>query len=137
MGKVTHFGILHDATPGNDYCNGQIAEESSHHPTTLCMIDCLHIEDIESMLKEKGFETPSRQIVALTICFVPNKLATPLRILFHLQTASSIRRHQRRRLLQAVHISIALGTSALKQDCEVVTVIDGNDIDRVVTQYKP
>ena len=55
MGKVTHFGILHDATPGNDYCNGQIAEiqPSSHG---ACMIDCLHIEDIESMLKEKGFE---------------------------------------------------------------------------------
>lgn len=53
-GKVTHFGVLHDAVPGNDYCNGQIAQPVA--PGGACMCDCLHIEDIEAMLKEKGLD---------------------------------------------------------------------------------
>lgn len=51
--KVEAFGVLHSATPGNDYCNGHIAVIQS---TTegACMCDCLHVEDIEVILEEKG-----------------------------------------------------------------------------------
>lgn len=53
-GKVTHFGVLHSATPGNDFCNGEIALIARH--PGACMCDCLHIEDVEAMLKEKGLD---------------------------------------------------------------------------------
>lgn len=54
-GKVVHFGVLHGATPGNDYCNGSIAPVATH-ASYACMVDCLHIEDIEAMLKERGLD---------------------------------------------------------------------------------
>lgn len=53
--KVVSVGILHDATPGNDYCNGSIA---STVPTVTgaCMCDCLHVDDLAEILKEKGLD---------------------------------------------------------------------------------
>lgn len=49
---VVGVGILHDAVPGSDYCNGMIA------PTAFgpgaCLIDCLHVDDLAEILKEKG-----------------------------------------------------------------------------------
>lgn len=53
FGKITAFGVLHSATPGNDYCNGNIAIVQS---TTegACMCDCMHIDDLEAILAEKG-----------------------------------------------------------------------------------
>lgn len=53
-GKVVSFGILHDATPGNDYCNGAIAPLTSD--TGACMCDCLHVEDLAEILAEKGLD---------------------------------------------------------------------------------
>jgi hypothetical protein len=53
-GKVTHFGILHGAVAGNDFCNGNIAPLPGN--TGACMCDCLHIEDVEALLKEKGLD---------------------------------------------------------------------------------
>ena len=54
-GKVVASGVLHSATPGNDYCNGQIAVVQ--HPTaTACMCDCLHVEDLAAILAEKGLD---------------------------------------------------------------------------------
>lgn len=48
-GHIVSFGVLHSATPGNDYCNGYIAIVQS--PTDYaCMVDCLHIDDVASML---------------------------------------------------------------------------------------
>ncbi len=46
-GKVVAFGVLYDATPGNDYCNGHIGVVQS---TTegACMVDCLHIDDVKA-----------------------------------------------------------------------------------------
>ncbi len=54
-GKVVSAGVLHSAVPGNDFCNGQLA---SHLPqqTGACMVDCLHVEDVEAMLAEKGLD---------------------------------------------------------------------------------
>lgn len=52
-GKIVAFGILHDAVPGNDYCNGSIAP-ASPNVTMACLCDCLHVEDVAAMLAEKS-----------------------------------------------------------------------------------
>lgn len=53
--KVNAVGVLHSATPGNDYCNGNIAP--IQHPTaTACLIDCIHVDDLAEILKEKGLD---------------------------------------------------------------------------------
>jgi hypothetical protein len=38
-------GILYDATPGNDFCNGRIAITSQQDPCPN-LKECLHAEDI-------------------------------------------------------------------------------------------
>lgn len=53
-GKITAVGILHDATPGNDYCNGQIALINGG--SGACLVDCLHADDVVAMLAEKGLD---------------------------------------------------------------------------------
>ena len=54
-GRVSAMGVLYDATPGNDYCNGNIA--LTQIPSTgACMCDCLHIDDVAEMLAEKGLD---------------------------------------------------------------------------------
>ena len=53
-GKIASFGILHDATPGNDYCNGGIAAIAQN--TNACMCDCLHVDDLTAILAEKGLD---------------------------------------------------------------------------------
>ena len=52
-GKVTAFGVLHSAVPGNDYCNGYIAVIQPANDYA-CMVDCLHIDDVAEILVEKG-----------------------------------------------------------------------------------
>ena len=54
-GRIVSFGVLHSATPGNDYCNGYIAPVQPS-PDFACMVDCLHIDDIAAMLAEKGLD---------------------------------------------------------------------------------
>lgn len=54
-GKVTALGVLHSAVPGNDYCNGMIAPTQPPYQGA-CLVDCLHIEDVQSMLAEKGLD---------------------------------------------------------------------------------
>lgn len=51
-GRVVAFGVLFDATPGNDYCNGSIAPVTND--LMACMVDCLHIDDVQAMIAEKG-----------------------------------------------------------------------------------
>ena len=50
---INALGVLHSATPGNDFCNGMIAPIQPTN-TGACMCDCLHIDDVLAMLKEKG-----------------------------------------------------------------------------------
>ena len=52
-GKVNAVGMLHSATPGNDYCNGNIAPVQQPN-AIACMCDCLHIDDVADLLAEKG-----------------------------------------------------------------------------------
>jgi hypothetical protein len=54
-GNIVAVGVLHNAVPGNDHCNGSIAPIS----TVLygaCMCDCLHMDDVAELLKEKGLD---------------------------------------------------------------------------------
>lgn len=52
-GRVVSFGVLHSATPGNDFCNGFIAPVQ---PTNdyACMVDCLHVDDLAEILEASG-----------------------------------------------------------------------------------
>lgn len=54
--SITAVGILFDATPGNDYCNGQIAPLLGGPVVNACMCDCLHMDDLTALLKEKGLD---------------------------------------------------------------------------------
>jgi hypothetical protein len=54
-GKVIASGVLHSATPGNDYCNGYIAAIQAPN-TGACMCDCIHVDDLAEILKEKGLD---------------------------------------------------------------------------------
>jgi len=54
-GKPEAFGVLHSATPGDDYCNGMISPlQDLRHGA--CLIDCLHVEDIMAMLQDAGLD---------------------------------------------------------------------------------
>lgn len=53
-GQINSFGILYSATPGNDYCNGSIAPIPN--ATGACVCDCLHVDDLEALLAEKGLD---------------------------------------------------------------------------------
>lgn len=53
-GQVVCFGVLHSATPGSDYCNGSIAPITNDAGACLC--DCLHVDDLAELLKEKGLD---------------------------------------------------------------------------------
>ena len=54
-GKITAIGILHDSVAGNDYCNGSIAP-SSNVLVGACLCDCLNLDDVASLLAEKGLD---------------------------------------------------------------------------------
>lgn len=54
-GEVAAFGILVNARPGNDYCNGEI-EPTQTVPVTACLCDCLHLDDLAELLREKGLD---------------------------------------------------------------------------------
>lgn len=59
-GKINAVGVLTDATPGNDYCNGNLVYKHPYTGETVkvgaCMCDCLHVDDVATMLKEKGLD---------------------------------------------------------------------------------
>jgi hypothetical protein len=55
-GGVTAFGISAQcATPGNDYCNGNIATIQAAN-SYACLCDCLHADDVAAILKEKSLD---------------------------------------------------------------------------------
>jgi len=54
-GKLNALGVLYNATPGNDYCNGNIAPVQPI-AASACMCDCLHVEDMMALLAEKGLD---------------------------------------------------------------------------------
>ena len=54
--KIVAVGILYDAVPGNDYCNGLIAPTIGGTIQAACMCDCLHADDLAEILAEKGLD---------------------------------------------------------------------------------
>lgn len=54
--KIEAIGVLFDATPGNDYCNGSIAPLLGGQVSYACMCDCLHLDDVAALLAEKGLD---------------------------------------------------------------------------------
>jgi hypothetical protein len=52
---INAIGVLYDAVPGNDNCNGQIAP-IQQPGITACLCDCLHVDDLLAILKEKGLD---------------------------------------------------------------------------------
>lgn len=53
--EITAVGVLYNAKPGNDYCNGLIAPVQ-YPQTTACLCDCLHVDDLAALLAEKGLD---------------------------------------------------------------------------------
>lgn len=53
--EIVAYGVLHSATPGNDYCNGRIAP-TQNPIESACLCDCLHVDDVADILKEKGLD---------------------------------------------------------------------------------
>ncbi len=56
LGQVTAVGVLIRAVPGNDYCNGVIADDRTKSFTGACLCDCLHLDDVATILAEKGLD---------------------------------------------------------------------------------
>lgn len=54
--QIVAVGILFDAKPGNDYCNGSIAPLIGGHVSSACLCDCLHADDLGAILAEKGLD---------------------------------------------------------------------------------
>lgn len=58
--KIEAVGVLVNAVPGNDHCNGQVVNIPTYGGTATvtgaCLCDCLHADDVEAMLKEKGLD---------------------------------------------------------------------------------
>lgn len=54
--NINAIGILYDAKPGNDYCNGNIASIIGGPSTSACLCDCLHLEDVQALFVEKGLD---------------------------------------------------------------------------------
>jgi hypothetical protein len=53
--QIVAVGVLYDAVPGNDFCNGSIA--TIQNPVSgACLCDCLHVDDLAAMLKEHGLD---------------------------------------------------------------------------------
>lgn len=53
--QIVAVGVLYDAKPGNDFCNGYIAP-IQQSVTGACMCDCLHVDDLAETLKDKGLD---------------------------------------------------------------------------------
>lgn len=53
---INAVGILYDATPGSDHCNGSIASIIGGPVVGACLCDCLHLDDVIALLAEKGWD---------------------------------------------------------------------------------
>lgn len=43
-------GVVYDAVPGNDYCNGSLAPLGGGAHVGACFADCVHIDDALALL---------------------------------------------------------------------------------------
>lgn len=54
--SINAIGILFDAKPGSDYCNGSIASIIGGPLVGACLCDCLHFDDLSILITEKGWD---------------------------------------------------------------------------------
>ena len=54
-GRIEAFGVLNNATPGNEYCNGNILF-AQPPDAYACMCDCLHVDDVAKLLVDAGWD---------------------------------------------------------------------------------
>jgi hypothetical protein len=47
-------GVIFDCIPGNYYCNGNLVP--THGFIGACLIDCINVDDILDLLKEKNLD---------------------------------------------------------------------------------
>lgn len=55
-GQIIARGVLHGAVAGNDYCNGNIAPLPNPPHPGACLCDCIHVDDLAEILREKGLD---------------------------------------------------------------------------------
>lgn len=55
-GQITDAGVLMRAVAGNDYCNGMLANDRTKSFVSACLCDCLHVDDLSTILAEKGLD---------------------------------------------------------------------------------
>lgn len=63
-GKPIAVGRLQNAVAGNDACNGQLVVTGDYGAAVLvgaCLCDCLHVDDLEAILREKGLDRRNPQ----------------------------------------------------------------------------
>lgn len=53
--NINAVGILYDAVPGNDFCNGSIAPMLGGMAIAACLCDCLHYDDVAALIVERGW----------------------------------------------------------------------------------
>lgn len=53
--RINAIGVLYDAKPGNDHCNGYISL-TQPVATLACLCDCLHVDDVAAIMAEKGLD---------------------------------------------------------------------------------
>jgi hypothetical protein len=53
---INAIGILYDAKPGNDYCNGSIASTVGGPVVGACLCDCLHLDDLALLIIKAGLD---------------------------------------------------------------------------------
>lgn len=54
--KIEGVGVLYDAQPGNDHCNGSLAPLLGGPVRMACLCDCLHLDDVAAILAKEGFD---------------------------------------------------------------------------------
>jgi hypothetical protein len=54
--KIVAVGVLYDATPGNDHCNGYIAPTIGGPVHAACLCDCLHQDDLGDLIAKEGLD---------------------------------------------------------------------------------
>jgi len=54
--SINAIGVLFDAKPGNDFCNGSIASLVGGPVVAACLCDCLHLDDVAELLAKAGLD---------------------------------------------------------------------------------
>jgi hypothetical protein len=54
--KIVAAGTLIEAKAGNDYCNGMVANSRGQSFVGACLCDCLHVDDVCSLLIGQGLD---------------------------------------------------------------------------------